>query len=146
MYVVKNFLIVDSLTGLSSELSNIAIVFNVNPLLSLRIQKKSCSLVENCDSGPAFCPFPALVGSLQFQKVSESSGQIQLRKLYNASNWGAVRSTKCFIKAELLAMASNDMLLTTLGVVFGSPLIKATSFFSNMVSNFADNRYFENSV
>ena len=146
MYVVKNFLIVDSLTGLSSELSNIAIVFNVNPLLSLRIQIKSCSLVENCDSGPAFCPFPALVGSLQFQKVSESSGQIQLRKLYNASNWGAVRPTKCFIKAELLAMASNDMLLTTLGVVFGSPIIKATSFFSNMVSIFADNRYFENSV
>ena len=31
-------------------------------------------------------------------------------------------------------MASNDILLTTLGVVFGSPLIKATSFFSNMVS------------
>ena len=146
MYVVKNFPIVDSLTGLSSELSNIAIFFIVNPLLSLRIQIKSCYLVENCDSGRAFCPFPALVGFLQFQNVSESSGQIQLRKLCNASNWGAVRPTKCFIKAELLAMASNDMLLTTLGVVFGSPLIKATLFFSNMVSIFADNRYFENSV
>ena len=139
MYVVKNFLIVDSLTGLSSELSNIAIVFVVNPLLSLRIQIKSCSLVENCDSGPAFCPFPALVGSLQFEKVRESSGQIQSRKLCNASNWGAVRPTKCFIKAELLAMASNDMLLTTLGVVFGSLLIKATSFFNNIVLILADN-------
>ena len=105
MDVVKNFLIVDSMTGLSSELSNIAIFFIVNPILSLRIQIKSCSLVENCDSGPAFCPFPALVGSLQFQEVSESSGQIQSRKLCNASNWGAARPPKCFFKAELLAMA-----------------------------------------
>ena len=89
MYVVKNFLMVVSFTVLSSELSNTAMVFTVNPLFNLRRHIKSFSLVENFDSFPLLPdPFSVLCPLLEFQYTSESSGQTLSRKLCSASTEG----------------------------------------------------------